>query len=132
MFVVVPMRLTQLDANARDQLVEREWFAQVVRRAEPETAQLRWEVGPSRDDHDGEVGKRGVEFAQDAESVQAREEQVEEDEIVGVAARALEAFGAVTCSVDGEAFGLEPSREEPEDPRFVLDDKDPHCPPTRP
>ena len=71
---------------------------------------------------------RAVELVQDAQSVQAREEQIEEDEVVVVAARALQAFDAVPCRVDGEAFGFEPPGEEASNPWFVLDDEKSHPP----
>src|SRR6266550_1508039 len=45
-------RPAQLHVDARDQLIEGERFAQIVRSAEPEAAKLSRQVRPRRDDHD--------------------------------------------------------------------------------
>ena len=45
-------RLAQLHADAREQLVEREGLAHVVRRAQAEAAELGRQIGAGGDDHD--------------------------------------------------------------------------------
>jgi len=37
------------------------------------------------------------------------------------------ALAAIARSVNRKALRLEPSREEPEDPRLILDHQDAHC-----
>src|SRR5438874_5791240 len=119
--------LSQLDADTCDQLVEGKRLAEVVGCAEPEAAQLRRQIRASRDDHDRELGTRAVQLVQDAQPVEAGQEQVQQHEVVAVAARAFQPLAAVPGGVHGEPFGLEPSREEAEDPRFVLDHQDAHA-----
>ena len=120
--------LAKLDANPRDQLVEREGLAQIVGGPETESAQLRLQVRARGHDHDRQLGARVIELVEDAEPVEPREQQIEQDEVVVVAARALETLAAVAGGVNGEALALEPPNEEAQDSRFVLDHQDPHCP----
>ena len=127
MSVVALTGLSQLNANSRDQLVERERLAEIVGRTETETTQLRLEIGPSRHDDDRELRTRAVELTQDGQAVDTGKKQIEENEVIGFSACALQALRAVSCRVDNEAFGFESSGEEPEDARLVLDHQDPHC-----
>ena len=60
------------------------------------------------------------------------EEEVEDDEVVVRAADAAQRLRAVGRGVDAEPLGLEPAREEREDPRLVLRHQDSHaCLPRR-
>ena len=63
---------------------------------------------------------------QHTEAVDPRQEQIEQHEVVGVALRALQALATVARSVDRKTLRLEPSCEEPEDPRLILDHQDAH------
>jgi hypothetical protein len=63
---------------------------------------------------------------QHAETVNAREEQIEQNEVVRVASRALQTLAAIARPVNRKALRLEPSCEEPEDPRLILDHQDAH------
>src|SRR2546422_5990194 len=60
----------QLYVDSGDQLVERERLAQVVGGAESEATQLRGQVRACRDDHDGHVRAKAIQFVQDAQPVQ--------------------------------------------------------------
>src|SRR5581483_1150139 len=55
-----------------------------------------------------------------------RQQQVEDDELVRLGETEPQAAGAVLGAVDRKALGLAPKPQELEDPRFVLDDQDPH------
>ena len=70
-----------------------------------------------------------MQLAQDAQPVESRQQQVEDDEVVRALRRASQRVEPVQRGVDREALGLEAAREEREDPRLVLDDQDPHSPP---
>src|SRR5436190_4509901 len=94
----------ELDADPSDQLVERERLREVVVGAELEPAQLRREVGPRGDDHDRQIGAPPPELGEHHETVDAREQEVEDDEVVPHAFGAPERFGAVAGRVDREAF----------------------------
>ena len=118
-------RAAELHVDARDQLVEGERLAQIVGGAEAEAAQLRRQVRARRHDHNRELGS-AFELVQHAEAVDPRQEQIEQDEVVGVALRALQTLAAVARSVDRKTLRFEPSCEEPEDPRLILDHQDPH------
>jgi hypothetical protein len=63
---------------------------------------------------------------QHAETVDAGQEQIEQDEVVPVALGPFEALAAVARSVNRKALRLEPSCEEPEDSRLILDYQDAH------
>src|SRR6266540_1519163 len=78
--VTAASRPAELNADPRDQLVERERLRQVVARAEPEPAQLRLQVGPGRHDHHREIGPPALELLQNAQTVGTGQEQVEDDE----------------------------------------------------
>ena len=59
----------ELDADSRDQLVEREGLRQVVVRPQLEAAQLRGQVGARREDHDRQVGAPPPELREHGEAV---------------------------------------------------------------
>jgi hypothetical protein len=69
---------------------------------------------------------RLVQLVQHAEAVDAGQEQIEQDEVVRVALRPLEALAAIARSVNRKTLRLEPSCKEPEDPRLILDYQDAH------
>jgi hypothetical protein len=71
----------QVDADPGQQLVERERLRQVVARAEPEAVQLRRQVGARGDDHDGQLRMLRLERSENAQAVQPRQQQVEDDEV---------------------------------------------------
>ena len=120
--------LSQLHADSGEELVEGKGLVEVVGCAESETTQLGGKVRTRRNDHHGEVRLGAVQLAQDAQAVEPREEEVEQDEVVGMATRPFEPLGSVLGAVDEEAFSLQSSRQEPEDAGLVLDDQDPHGP----
>src|SRR5438876_3731410 len=119
-------RPAQLHVDARDELIEGERLAQVVGCAEPEAAQLRRQIRPSRNDHDRQLRARTVQRTQHAQPVEPGQEQIEQHEVVRVALRTLEALAAIASAVDCETLGLQPSREEAEDSRLILDHQNPH------
>src|SRR5438874_3434720 len=124
--IVALLRTPQLDANSREQLVERERLCQIVARAETETVQLRRQVGARRDDHDGQGRLIRLERAEHAQPVEPRQEQVEDDEVAADRFGKAEPLLAVSRSENGETFGLEPARHEVQDPRLIFDDENPH------
>src|SRR2546425_5838537 len=117
-----------LDADAREQLVEGKRLRQGVARAELEAAQLRAEIRPRREDEHRQVRSPLVQGLQDAESVATRQEEIEDDEVVLVLQRASQSALAVSALVDGESLRSEPPGEKGSDARFVLDQQDPHLP----
>ena len=127
------VRVPQLRADPRDQLVERERLGEVVVRTELEPAQLRREIGARGEDHDGQLGPALSQLSQHRQPVDAREQEVEDDEVVRCAACPVDCLGAVSRPVDSESFRLETSHEERKDTRLILHDQDPHaCGPTIP
>src|SRR5438105_2990702 len=124
--VLAGTRGAQMHAHTGKQLVERERLRQVVACAEFEAAELRAQVGACRQDQHREARRGAGELAQHGQAVEARQEQVEDDEVVAPFARAPEPGRTVGCLVDGEALRLEPPPYEREDPRLVLDDQDRH------
>ena len=52
---------------------------------------------------------RLVQLVQHAQTVDAREKQIEQDEVVRVALRPLEALATVARAVNGKTLRLEPS-----------------------
>ena len=71
---------------------------------------------------------RLAQLVKHAETVEPGQEQIEQDEVVRVALRPLEALATVARPVNRKALRLESSREEPEDSRLILDHQDPHRP----
>ena len=63
---------------------------------------------------------------QHAQTVEPGEQQIEQNEVVRVALRTLEALAAIASAVDHETLGLQPSCEEAEDSRLILDHQNPH------
>ena len=102
-------------------------LAQVVGGAEPEAAQLRRQVERAETITTGSSGCGLFSSCSTLRPSSPRQEQIEEHEVVGVALRALEALAAVARPVNRKALRLEPSCEEPEDPRLILDHQDAHC-----
>src|SRR5581483_1881265 len=119
-------RAAQVHADARHELVERERLREVVVGPEVEAPQLRGQLGTCREDEHREVGPRLAYLGQQAQAVDARQQQVEDDELVRSAERELEPCRPVLGGVDHEPLGLEPQPEEIQDPRLVLDDENPH------
>src|SRR5438034_890769 len=74
------------------------------------------------------LARHDLALVQDGEPVELREQQVKDDEVVPSPGGLLNAGAAVGRAVDGEAFSLEAAGQERQDPRLVLDDKDPHLP----
>src|SRR5437868_13427813 len=68
------VRAPEMDANSRQELVERERLRQVVPRAEPEAVQLRRQVGPGRDDHDRQARVLRLERSEHAQPVEPRQQ----------------------------------------------------------
>ena len=66
------------------------------------------------------------QLREQAKPVQARQEQVEDDELVRLGKGALEPGGSVVCAVHDEPLRLEAQAQELENPGFVFDDQDPH------
>src|SRR5215211_178631 len=124
--IIAAAAVAQLRPDPREQLIEGERLRDVVTGTEIEATQFRLEVGPCRDDHDRELGSLVVQLPQDGQPVQARQQQVEHDEVVPVAARAGKAGAAVARPVNDEPLRLQTARKEGEDSRLVLDDQDPH------
>ena len=60
------------------------------------------------------------------EPAEARQEEVQHDEIPGLPQREREPNASVAGALHRVTLGLETPREEREDPRLVLDDKYPH------
>src|SRR5439155_24483007 len=113
----------EVDANPCQELVEREGLRQVVAGAEPEAVQLRRQVGPRRDDHDRQAWLPRLERAEHTQPVEARQEQVEDDQVAAQSFGKAEPLLAVSRSENGEAFGLESTRDEVQDPRLIFDDE---------
>src|SRR4051794_40896277 len=65
-------RTPKVDANSRQELVERERLGQVVARAKAEAVQLRRQVGTRRDDHDRQLRALRFERSENAQPVQPR------------------------------------------------------------
>src|SRR5581483_7180499 len=116
----------EVDADAGDQLVERERLREVVVRAEVEAPQLRRQVGARREHEHREVRPLAPELGEQPHPVEPRQQQVEDDELVRLGEPEAQTGRAVLDAVDRKALGLEPQSQELEDPRFVLDDQDPH------
>src|SRR5712691_10082069 len=108
-------RPPELRADSGDQLVERERLRQVVARAERESPQLGAQVRARREDDDGDLGSPGAQLAQDAEAVEAGEEEVEHDEVVAAGDRPRQAIASVPRDVDRETLRLDPAGDEGED-----------------
>ena len=117
----------KLDVDPRDQLVEGERLRHVVACSELEAAQLGRQVDPRREDHDRRLGVGALKLAQHGQSVDAGQQQVEDDEVMVAAPDRSQRLDAVTRRVDAETLRLEAADEKRKNPRFVLDDKDPHC-----
>ena len=81
-------RLDEVDADPREELVERERLLDVVACAELERAELRLNVAAGGDDDDRQLGLDGLDLLEDGEAVQLRQDEVEEDEVVAALARA--------------------------------------------
>jgi hypothetical protein len=73
---------------------------------------------------------RPVQCMKHAHAVEPGQEEIEKDEVVRVALCALEALATVERAAYLKALRLEPSSEESEDSRLVLDQQNPHRPPT--
>ena len=129
--VLVPERrgAAQLDANPGEQLVEGERLRQVVGGAELEPAQLRLQVGAGGEDDHRQMRPRLMQLAQHLQAGEARQEQVQHDEIPAPRRRQLEPVPTVVRGHDGVTLCFESTREKCLDPRLVLDHKDPHRPP---
>src|SRR5919201_5083853 len=116
----------KLDADAREELVERERLRDVVGGAELEAAQLRRGVRARGEDHDGQVGPPARELPQHRQAVDAREQEVEYHEVVVDLLEATQRHRSVPRDVDDVTLGVEPARDERENPRLVLDDQYAH------
>ena len=67
-------------------------------------------------------------MAQHAEPVDARQQQVEHDEVVVLVAQAAERLRAVRGAVDRESLSTESTRHERENPGLVFNDQNPQGP----
>ena len=114
--------------DAGDELVERERLREVVVRAEVEAAQLRRQVGARGEDEHRQVCPCLPKLREQAQTVDARQEQVEDHEFVRAVERKSQAGGAVLGGVDDEALRLESQSQEVEDPGLILDDENAHGP----
>src|SRR6266508_1326391 len=123
---VVASRPTELNADARDELVKGEWLREVVACAKPETAQLGLQVRAGRHNHDGQPGPPALDLPKHTEAVNARQEQVEDDEIAWVVECPFQSLGPVCGGAHQETLGLQAPCEERQNPRLVLDDEDAH------
>ena len=123
---VLAPSVPQVDADAGDELVERERLRQVVVRPQLKAAELRRQVGPGGEDQHRQLGSVAVELVEHAQAVEPGQLQIEDDELVGLAEGEREPGDAVLGAVDGEPFRFEPYLQEPEDARLVFDDQDPH------
>ncbi len=129
--VVAARAAPEVDAHARDQLVERERLRDEVRGAKLEAAELRGQVGPGGEHEHRKPGVLLLERAQDLEAVPPREQQVEHDEVPGAGPGEREPLDPVAGALDCVALGLEAAGDEREDPRLVFDHQDSHRTPSR-
>ena len=116
----------KLDADAREQLVERERLGDVVGRAELEPAQLRLEVGAGREDQHRQPGPLAMELTQHLETAQAWQEQIEHDEVETARRRERKPVPAVVGREHAVALSFQPSRKKGLDTGLILDHQDPH------
>ena len=123
---VVGVRAPQLDADAREQLVERNRLRHVVRRSELEPAELRRQVSARREDEDRQLRPAAVQRVEHVQPVEAGQHQVEEHEIPLLLDRANEAVTSVARSLDSVSLRFETAREKRENPSLVLDYQDLH------
>jgi hypothetical protein len=95
--------------------------------AEREAAQLG-RVAASGQDHDRQLGLREVQFLQHVETVAAREQQVEDRQVVVALTRQLQTALAVCRPFDGEALRRERPGQERANPYLVLHHQYSHDP----
>ena len=118
-------RLPEPGAHARDQLGEGERLRQVVRSSELQAPDLRLDVGERREDEDALIGAALQQIPKDGDPVQLWQEQVEHHQLVPSGLGQLERPDAVVGAIHLEPFRGERSRDEADDPRFVVDDQHP-------
>ncbi len=114
--------------DAGQELDEAEGLREVVVGAGVEPLDARLHLAPGREHQDRRPVPLGPQAAQELEAVEAREHDVEDDEVVGPARGPLEPVRPGLRDVDPVALGLEATLDEPGDLGVALDDEDPHGP----
>jgi len=107
--------------HARDQLGHGERLEQVVGGAEVEALDPGADVADGRQDQHPLSGLVRHQAAQHGHAVDARKQQVEHHQLVAALAGQLEPSLAVGGAVDDEARRRERARDQPPDPRLVVD-----------
>ncbi len=109
--------------DAGDQLARTERLGEVVVGAQLEPEELVQLVVPRGEHHDRDR-RVAPQLPCDVESVEARQTEVEHDQVRPAAAGRRQGSGSVAGGQDGEARVLEVVAGELDDLRFVVDDED--------
>ena len=117
-------RLSKPRPDPGDELRQGEGLRHVIGCAELQAAHLGLDVGQCRQDQHALAWARLHELLEQRLPVQARQQQVQHDELVLAGRRQLEAAGSVQGAVDLEPLCRERARDEADDPRLVVDDQD--------
>ena len=114
----------QVRLDARQQLGHLERLGDVVVGAELEADHLVDHLAARRQHDHRRLDAALAQLAADVEAAHARQHQVEEQQIEGVARRALEPALAVRRAVDAVALAGQPIGQRQDDAGFVLDQQD--------
>ena len=108
-------------ADARDQLAPFDRLGQIVVGAQIEAGDPVVELVEAGEDDHRRRDLRGAQLAQDFVAGQVGQQQVEQDDVVGVLLEFLDAFGAEARHVTGETLGAQHQRDAVGGRGIVLD-----------
>jgi hypothetical protein len=117
------VRTPQLRAYAGDDFARAERLAHVVVRAKLQPQQAVDLFDP-RGQHDHRNGRKRAQFATDAESVEAGQHQVEQDQVRRVLPNPRDRGIAALQMIDAESVGDQIVAQQRCELGFVLDDQD--------
>src|SRR5207302_10585749 len=75
-------------------------------------------------EHDGLLWLAGHDAPEDRLPVESGHEQVQDDQVVRLGRSEAESLASLRRDVDGEALAAEPTRDEIQDPLFIVDEQD--------
>ena len=117
-------RLAKPCSDTGDELGKREGLRQVVGSAGLQAADLGLDIGQCGKDQHPLAGADLHEVLQDRHPVEARQQEVQHDQLVAAGLRQLHSADPVRGTVHPEPLGRQSAGDEADDPRLVVDDQD--------